>query len=695
MGRLVIFTKQGNKLSKFCPSAMSQACFDNYGVWANNSYQNPQLVYYRDGTSDIKVRLNWTEYNNGTPLSEYWANPVYSFTALFYGTDVNNFLAVGAVDNYTANLSYSNSPTTNWDIAFTRMDCGGTRYIYDHIWLPQENPFPDHELFPNFTYEVEGFTVDVEDTTTGTDPVEHRIWNWGDGNITYEGNTSSHTYPRAGIYGLNLYVNNTWTSNETSKDINIGNVTSYNYHLLLDVVDGEGEFVTNSNIGIYDNEHDEWRNSTCLSGACGFMDSGATHQYPLVFGNSYVLSAQKDDMGSDSEGIEFLYDYQKVTLELGYGGNVTNISPHAILTVTDYGTRTYAQNVNVGIYDPYYESWYNQTVATGIVTFTHTDAGHAQPLVYGRPYHFEAWKTGYREYYTGNETASTDTILLTDYQQTDLAIMPEDMIEQTNYTWDIDYKDSETNHYIEGLDVGIYDAVHDEWRNSTCPYGACGYQSTGSANQYPLQKDMVYKLYAAKSGYYPIASDYRFSPQTNGHMYMIIYLHPLTSPYIFVTPTTPTPFVTVTGNLSPNQTGIPYPEIYIFPTLNQTFPLDGPDWNTTASKEAIIKNIPEATFFVLWMEAAISTIFELIVLVVSIGFLPLWLMAQVHAYSFGIAGGFFNGYAGTTLLLTYSLTSLIGVLPVKVQNIITLILSVDIIRQIWLFQSKLRRLGGA
>jgi len=321
-----------------------------------------------------------------------------------------------------------------------------------------------------------------------------------------------------GLYG---YAGGTFTAYT-------GGYAPPSQHLDLDVKDaGTNNYIPNTTIGIYDPVHGEWRNSTCLYGACGFEDSGATHQYPLVIGNNYTLVASKDGYISDSQGVNFTYDHQLVTLLLTNLITPTptiwpTISPtptydpnskHLDVDIKNDWTNSYIMGSTIGIYDPVHGEWRNSTCLYGACGFQDSGATHQYPLVIGQDYTIAA------SYY-GFTPVSKIVKFKEDHQLIELRLVP--TYQQASHL-DLDVKDAKTNGYLESTSIGIFDPLYNEWRNSTCITGACGFIDSGATHQYPLIIGHIYKLVAAAPYYTPIAQDVVFAYD---HQLITLYLQP-------------------------------------------------------------------------------------------------------------------------------------------------------------------------
>ena len=335
--------------------------------------------------------------------------------------------------------------------------------------------------------------------------------------------TWDSSYP--GLYSVNLYANNS-AGGDWENKTNYVQISAT--HLDLDVRDSiTNGLIQGSTIGIYDPLYNEWRNSTCLYGACGFMDSGTTHQYPLVTGHNYTLFAQKSGYLSDQQTIVFDHDFQLVTLLLTNLVTPTPtiwpiISPtptydpnsyHLDVDIKNDWTNSYIMGSTIGIYDPVHNEWRNSTCLYGACGFQDSGATHQYPLVIGQDY------TIFASYY-GFTTVYKIIKFKEDHQFVELRLVP---TYQQALHLDLDVKDAKTNGYLESTSIGIYDPLYNEWRNSTCITGACGFIDSGATHQYPLVIGHIYKLVAATSYYTPIAQDVVFAYD---HQLITLYLQP-------------------------------------------------------------------------------------------------------------------------------------------------------------------------
>jgi hypothetical protein len=235
-------------------------------------------------------------------------------------------------------------------------------------------------------------------------------------------------------------------------------------------------FLTDSTVGIYDVENDEWRNSTSPTGSVTFPDSGATHQYPLVIGHNYILAASKTGFVPLSSNVTFTTNGQTTSLYL-YLEEEEDLSQHLDVDIKDASTGSYLSDTNLMLQYPN-STWYNTTCAYGACGFNET-----RGITLGEYYTVAASKTGY----TGD---SEYVHYLTDHQLTTLYLTQE----ESEDSIDLQIKDSGSHAYIQGSTIGIYDAEYDEWRNSTCSYGECSFADSGTTHQYPLEVNKTYQV---------------------------------------------------------------------------------------------------------------------------------------------------------------------------------------------------------
>nr|WP_321352501.1 discoidin domain-containing protein [uncultured Methanoregula sp.] len=109
----------------------------------------------------------------------------------------------------------------------------------------------------------------------------------------------------------------------------------------------------------------------------------------------------------------------------------------------------------------------------------------------------EISKSGYDTYTETITAAPVDGAFKTIY------LTPAD----TTIALNVDIKSALTGYLIQGAHIGIYDSVHDVWRNTTAPTGMVYYDSTGANHEYPLTVGQTVKIAAWADDYYPVYLD--------------------------------------------------------------------------------------------------------------------------------------------------------------------------------------------
>ena len=211
------------------------------------------------------------------------------------------------------------------------------------------------------------FTVQFTDLSTGN-PTS---WGWffGDGYISTEQNPI-HTYQTTGIYDVKLNISRTGESNYTIKSSYITALATDNLtqqHLDIDVRDYQtASLIPNSYISMYDISNNVWQNKTCINGACGWMDSGSSHEFPLALNHQYTLYATAPDYNQNSQTVTYTVDHQLTTLNLTYSTTINRSEvKHLDIDFIDYSTNAHIQDVNYQLWDSFYGNWTNKTCSSG------------------------------------------------------------------------------------------------------------------------------------------------------------------------------------------------------------------------------------------------------------------------------------------------------------------------------------------
>lgn len=558
--------------------------------------------------------------------------------------------------------------------------------------LPEENITADFNATP--LYQYEGNIINFYDNSTGGDAVN---WSWYiEGNSTPQATTQNPAFGfnDVGDYDVMLYAcseNNCDWENKTDY-VHILSMSSQ--HIDLDVKDANTmDFINDSTIGIFEHENNQWRNSTCVSGACGFMDAGTTHQYPLQLGDYYIIAASHPDYNPTYTNISYTQDHQLVTLLLvqKYGNETIANLTHLDIDVKEATTHNPIENPSLNLYDTVDGDWYNTTCEnpTGTCGFVHSGTTGNKLLVYGRQYIINAQKDGFMQ--------STKTI--TFYRDHQLEIM---YLNSTTggykISLNLDVKDTSTGSYLQGADTGIYDPLYNEWRNATCIYGACGFQSSGSTmGKYPLVIGNTYTIAAWKTGYGDISQVIKLSE--DGQLFTL-WLSPVAQnnsvipTRTFVTMATPYPQLTALP--STNVTlDVSFIEITLIPTLDTGHIVEMPEELNGTTFNTLITT--RSTFLspILILESNIGNyIMNFIIVFSNICASPL-----MTVINFGL----FIENAITVIAISFSpvidiivdiMSGIWLAMPYKAQLVIFFMMAIDTIFVIWNFGKYLRIYGG-
>ncbi|OPY38763.1 MAG: PKD domain protein [Methanoregula sp. PtaU1.Bin051] len=230
-----------------------------------------------------------------------------------------------------------NEWTTSSELRFNAIGSQWTSSLVRSISLMASDnsgtPVADFVGIPNSG--VAPLEVVFTDESTGT-PTSW-LWNFGDGDTSSQQNPH-HTYVASGSYTVQLIVMNSAGSDAITKTDYI--TVAEPIEMTIEIRDDDtNNLIPNSEGGLYDYNANEWQNVTTPSGTIIFLDSGSSHQYPLVIGNTYRLAASADGYSPVMKDIAFGQSGQVITIELEK--EIPVALRYSITMISDYAGTDY------------------------------------------------------------------------------------------------------------------------------------------------------------------------------------------------------------------------------------------------------------------------------------------------------------------------------------------------------------------
>ena len=337
----------------------------SFGDQYYSQEQNPQHTYYYDGIYNVTLTVTNTGGSNSTTYVNYIS---------VYGQDIFH-LPVDVKDSYTHQY-IGNIQVMLYDDKYdvfknVTSDHGYTGFIHSG----SQNQY-NIELLNNYT--VYAYHPD------------------------YQYNSTTAQF----LYDYQLYtVYLTPITNETLSHMNVDVISEL-----------DNSYITSPTLKIYDIVHGvNYTATNCNTGVCGFTHSGEFGEYPLVYGYSYILFAEKEGYSSTSQEVVFSYDYQLFTLKL-----TSNEIPENTINIDirDKNTDSLIEGADLSIYDYSYRDWRNYTCMSGQCFISYV--GDYRPLKFKTTYKLGAVKDGYYSTYQDivmSEQNQLFTIYLTPYYQ--------------------------------------------------------------------------------------------------------------------------------------------------------------------------------------------------------------------------------------------------------------------------------------
>jgi hypothetical protein len=461
-------------------------------------------------------------------------------------------------------------------------DEGGSVMMSTYVVEENRTIYPIQQIFRVFNIEypfdrVTGATIYVSSGQVGTGDSEIGEWNAAIYPGTYtayavkSGYTSSFavTFTPENDYDfVNLFVkpdvsptptptpNGTWTFVPTPTPTSVptvgptGNPTpeptttplpgsNYTAVLTLDVRDAStGYFIPAAEVGIKNTTSGIWQNTTTATGTETFTTTA--NEYPLTVGQPVTLAASRTGYNPASLFLHIPDSIYRVYLNLvptqatpspGFFSLQVSVvrdedgGPIVGATVTlDDGTIPLINEL---------PGQSTTTNTAGSAFFQNVPAGE---------WEVTATADNYASTTLSVDGESGETKSLQFYLFEENTPINEDLI-----TACMDVNNAITGVHIGGATVGIQNTSSGIWRNSTSPYGAVDFQSTGSSREHPLSVGQTIRVAASARGYVP-----------NSLTYTIPYDKYLVTLNLMPTSVTPaTGYGTLVVNVVRNKDGLP------------------------------------------------------------------------------------------------------------------------------------------
>ncbi|MEA2054462.1 MAG: PKD domain-containing protein, partial [Candidatus Thermoplasmatota archaeon] len=343
----------------------------------NISYeQNPLYQYADDGTYTVVLTVKDDDGATNIISKEVIARNIFPTVGFEYtpssptDLDVVTFNASGSSDpdghivNYTwsfgdgnmgygCNVSYQYIFNGNYTINLTIMDNDGAiSFTEKNITILNVPPVV------NFSYEINGFTVYFTDLSSdGDGSIVNYTWSFGDGNISYDKNTTNF-YSHEGVYSVSLTVvddDGGTAIRYEMVSLGLSLIANFSYTPESPISDEQINFIDNSSNA----ERWQWN----FGDNCTSDKQNPLHIYPI--GNYYnvtltIFNGSKNASISKILGvgtkIQIFRNENNVVNYIPWLGNETKASDLASLIGNDImptGSVVSRWNVSIGAFDSY------------------------------------------------------------------------------------------------------------------------------------------------------------------------------------------------------------------------------------------------------------------------------------------------------------------------------------------------------